>query len=174
MEQIAVVSISTALKEFQDSLDPTQQAELLAIHGASIPDGHAVLAFTAEVDRKRCKARCVASRLHGTLQSVQQLTQIIGTFVSSNPAIAALIWGSVRFTILVASNFLSFFDKLSEWFMKLQCICPRLSEYQFIYADSVRLQNALCSFYATLVTFCTKAMVAMKRRVRQAIPVKNT
>ena len=166
MAQQATDPIVTAVKDFQNALSPTQQAELLAIHGASPPDVTTVLAFTAEVDRttQRRNSRCVASRLHGTLQSIQQFTDIVGTFVNSNPAIAALVWGSIRFTILAASNFTSFFEKLSELFMKIQAYCPRFSEYQYLYSDSERLQRALCVYFATVVQFCTKAVEVISRR----------
>ena len=171
MAQQAIDPIVNAVKDFQNALSPTQQAELLAIHGASPPDVTAVLAFTAEVDRttQRRNSRCVASRLHGTLQSVQQFTDIVGTFVSSNPAIAALVWGSIRFTILAASNFTSFFEKLSELFMNTQTYCPRFSEYQYLHSDSERLQRALCVYYATVVQFCTKAVEVISRSGK-AIP----
>ena len=157
--------IVAAVKEFQDKLNPTQKAELLAIRGTSVPDANTVLSFTAQVDRSngRRHSRCVASRLQGTLQSLQQFTSIVGTFVSSNPAIAALVWGSVRLTILAASNFINFFDKLSEWFMKLQVWCPRFAEYQFLHPDSARLQAALCSFYAIVIKFCTRAFQEIRR-----------
>ena len=171
MAQQATDPIVTAVKDFQNALNPAQQAELLAIHGASSPDVTAILAFTAEVDRttQRRNSRCVASRLHGTLQSVQQFTNVVGTFVSSNPAIAALVWGSIRFTILAASNFTSFFEKLSELFMKIQAYCPRFSEYQHLHAGSQRLQGALCVYFATVVQFCTKAVEVISRSGK-AIP----
>lgn len=159
------ITIDSAVEAFRRSLNSTQEAELLALHGTKTPDANDILTFTAEIDRSsgRREYRCVVSRLHGTLQSLQQFTSIIGTFVSSNPVLAALIWGSVRLTLLTASNFASFFDKLSECFMNLQGCCPRFSEYRFLYPDSLRLQSALCTFYATIVRFCTKAVHAIGR-----------
>lgn len=93
----------------------------------------------------------------------KQFTGVVGTFVSSIPAVAALVWGSIQFTILAASNFTNFFDKLTEWFMKLQSFCPRYSEYQFLHPDSPRLQRALSSYYAIVVRFCTKAVQVIAR-----------
>jgi hypothetical protein len=61
------------------------------------------------------------------------------------------------------NNIVSFFDKLSELFLKLGSCCPRYSEYQFLFADSVRLQKALCTFFATIVNFCTKAIQALNK-----------
>ena len=91
-----------ALSDFQDSLSVEQKAKLLAIDSA--PDALAVLQFTAEIDSSnaRRKSRCVASRLQNTLQSVQQFTTVVDTFVSSNPSVAAPIWGTFKVTILVS------------------------------------------------------------------------
>ncbi len=119
------------------------------------------------------RSRCVSSRLFGILQSVQDFSTIADTFVSSHPEIAALVWGTVKFTILVCvpfsrilnsadpikaiNNITSFFDKLSECFLRLSNCCPRYAEYQLLFGDSIRLQNALCTFYTTIVNFCIKA-----------------
>ncbi|EHL03534.1 hypothetical protein M7I_0174 [Glarea lozoyensis 74030] len=51
------------------------------------------------------------------------------------------------------NNVVSFFDKLSETFLRLGSCCPRFK--------STKLQNLLCSFYASIVKFCTKAMNAI-------------
>jgi hypothetical protein len=41
--------------------------------------------------------------------------------------------------------------------------CPRYSEYHVLYPDSLRLQKALTSFYATVVRFCTRAIQVIER-----------
>ena len=91
-----------ALRDFQDILSPGQKRDLLA--QATVPDAAAVFIFTAGIDRENAKRRSrgVATRLFGFLESVQQFSSIVDTFVSSNPSIAALVWGSVKFAILVS------------------------------------------------------------------------
>lgn len=93
--------LQVALREFQNVLNPDQKAQLLALN--TTPDAAAVIAFTAEVDEENAKrsSRCVASRLCDVLQSVQQFSSVVETFVSSHPEIAALVWGSIKLTILV-------------------------------------------------------------------------
>ncbi|KAH8586021.1 ankyrin repeat-containing domain protein [Bisporella sp. PMI_857] len=151
-----------AIREFKAVLTPAQSTELLA--HSSKPDATSILTFTAEVDRLNAdrRSRGVSSRLFGILQSVQSFSAIVDTFVSSHPNVAALVWGTVKFTILAANNVTSFFDKLSECFLRLRNYCPRYSEYQLLFGDSTRLQKALCSFYATIVNFCTRAIQAIK------------
>lgn len=152
--------ITVALQEFQASLSPEQKVHFSTSQSSTPSDVNGVLAFTAKVDalKQRRQARCVGSRLQTTLHSVQEFTSIVGTFVNSNPAVAALVWGSIRFTVLVASNWSSFFEKLTDWFMKMQAYCPRFVDYQLLYPESTKLQEVLCSFYACLIRFCTKAL----------------
>lgn len=155
--------LHTALQEFQDSLTPSQKTELLLLKAT--PDAYAVARFTAEIDQQNAKrqSRGVASRLYDVLESVRQFTSIIDTCVQANPQVAALVWGSIKITILAVSNFASFFNQLSEWFMELRKICPRFSEYQVLFGDYPGLQTALCSFYATVVRFCRRALEVTQR-----------
>lgn len=56
-----------------------------------------------------------------------------------------------------ANNITSFFEKLSECFLRLGKYCPRYSEYQALFVDSTRLQKCLSEFYATIINFCAGA-----------------
>ncbi|KAH0551737.1 hypothetical protein GP486_007045, partial [Trichoglossum hirsutum] len=49
-------------------------------------------------------------------------------------------------------------------FMNLRNHCPIYSEYQILYPSSTRLQTALCTFYATVVHFCKKALEVIQRK----------
>ena len=160
-------------------LTPEQQNQLRETGAA--PDAVAVIRFTADLDSENAKrrSRCVASRLLTVLESIQQFSSIVDTFVQSNPKVAALVWGSVKFALLVcrvtqhllhiltqkkiASNFSSYFEKLSSFLMDIGKECPRYSEYYSIYSDSVGLQQALCSFYAHVINLCKESVIALQR-----------
>ena len=62
--------------------------------------------FTAQLDRDNQlrKGRGIASRLYSILQSMQTFSTVVDTFVSSHPEIAALVWGSVKLTMLVGDG----------------------------------------------------------------------
>ena len=87
--------------ELEDALQQFQQDQLKAIN--AIPDTGAVISFTAELDHRNAKRRSrgVATRLHRFLESIQQFSAIVDTFVSSKPSVAALVWGSIKFALLV-------------------------------------------------------------------------
>lgn len=59
---------------------------------------------------------------------------------------------------LVVSNVTNYFDKFSEWFMKLRECCTRYSKYQLLFPNSLRLQTALCKYYAAIVKSCQHAV----------------
>lgn len=96
--------LSEAVDDFQRILTEDQRTTLNKIK--SIPDADAVLVFTAQLDssQQHRRGRSIATRLHSVLQSVREFSAVIDTFVSSNPQIAALIWGSVKLTIQVCGT----------------------------------------------------------------------
>lgn len=149
-----------AIHDFQDSLTARQNADFFADHSSITSKSNAVAVFLAHIDlsNQRRTFRCLASSMQGTLQSVEHFSKVVDTFVPSRPPIGAQLWGTLRFTVDLASHYTSFYEMLSEWLLQVQPYCPKLREYEFIYRDSFKLQEALCSFYAILVDFCTHAV----------------
>ena len=94
-------SLQEALDEFQAALNADQKKRLEDIK--TVPGADAVMKLTTELDTQNAqrRSRSVATRLSRIIESVQQFSSIVGTFVSSNPSIAALVWGSVKLTMLV-------------------------------------------------------------------------
>ena len=84
--------INVALQGFQNSLSAQQKTDFFASSQGAIPDTNAVLIFTAQVDcsSQRRASRCLASRMQGTLDSVERFSKVVDTFVSSNPSIGTL------------------------------------------------------------------------------------
>jgi len=154
--------LTEAVDDFQNILTEDQRTALKKIK--SIPDADAVLVFTAELDAsQQHRRRSIATRLHSVLESVQQFSAVIDAFVSSNPEIAARVWGSVRLTIQIAFNFTSYYEVFSNLFMGFASHCPRYAEYEVLYPNSVRLQTALCNFHASLIRCCKHAVEVAKR-----------
>ncbi|MCJ1346754.1 hypothetical protein MMC31_004972 [Peltigera leucophlebia] len=159
--------LKTALDKFEAVLTPEQKNHLLSI--AAVPDATAIIAFTTQLDNENAKrhSRCVATRLLSFLKSIQQFTTVVDTFVSSNPAIPALVWGSVKLAVLLTSNYASYFDKLSTLFMSFSKHCPRYSEYQILYADSVGLRTAVEEPRAFWRPFKTDELGQFEKAIRE-------
>ena len=96
------MNVAAALDEFQKLLTPTQKTELNSLSQGT-PTAEDVVQFTKTIEdrAKKRKSRIIASRVERFLQSVQQYCVVVDTFVSSNPHIAGLVWGSVRLLIVV-------------------------------------------------------------------------
>lgn len=64
-----------------------------------------------------------------------------------------------------------YFDKISAFLMNLRSCFPRYSEYQSLYASSSGLQDALCGFDATVISFCGKAVDVVQRSGKRRVVV---
>ncbi|KAA8893899.1 hypothetical protein FN846DRAFT_764978, partial [Sphaerosporella brunnea] len=94
--------LTVALGQFQASLSPDQRNQFTAV-SSSPPTATDVVRLAAEIDKKNStrRNREWAQQTRGILEGVQQYYAIVDTFIQANPAIAALMWGSIKFTILV-------------------------------------------------------------------------
>lgn len=97
-----------ALNEFQAVLTPEQKVQFLAQSGK--PDATSVITFMTKIDNENAtrRQRGVSSRLFGVLESIRGFSNIVDTFVSSHPNVAALVWGSVKFVIHVRVTYTDF------------------------------------------------------------------
>ncbi|KAF5700342.1 nacht domain-containing protein [Fusarium mundagurra] len=154
--------LQNAINSFRTVLTPKELAEFENIQ--SLPDADAVLVFTAELDlrRQNQKGKSIASRLFPVLQAVHNFTSVIDTLVSSNPTIAALVWGSVKMTMTIMLNAASYYEAFVELCMELGSICPRFEQYQALFPASERLQEALCTFNACIIQ-CCRRVIAMPK-----------
>lgn len=96
-------ALQLAVRDFQNMLTEEERGKLGRIGAAR--EAETVLIFTAQLDHENQlkRGRGVAGRLQPVLQSVQSFSTVVGTFVSSHPEIAALVWGSVKLTLLVSA-----------------------------------------------------------------------
>ncbi|KAN0070782.1 ankyrin [Elaphomyces granulatus] len=160
------LKLAVVLEEFQQQLSPEQKEQLKSIAAHDhMPDATDVLQLTNEINEKSSarKSRILADRVQEFLNSVQQYCNIVDTCTGLNQ-IAALAWSCVKLAILITSNFAEYFEKLSKCIAQITVYCPRLSEYEKLFGGSERLQGALSDFYATIVTFCSKALLVIQEK----------
>ncbi|KAF9772357.1 hypothetical protein IL306_009935 [Fusarium sp. DS 682] len=162
----AVTELETAVASFQARLNDDQRTRLQSLK--STPhDIQAVIVFTAELDRADPKRRgkSIATRLSSFLQTIQQFFPAIDVFVSSNPDLAALIWGSVKLTFLILTNFTSYFESFVELLHGFSGLYSRFSEYQVLYETYTELRDSICRFNAAVVACCEHIVVVASRRM---------
>lgn len=99
-------NLELALASFQSTLNDEERVKLQRMKGSPC-DAVSVTQFTHELDRldtgRRGKSMVTTS--HSLLQSVVQFYHIAETYVSSQPEIAALVWGSVKLAFMVRIPF---------------------------------------------------------------------
>ncbi|KAI0406290.1 hypothetical protein F4802DRAFT_613498 [Xylaria palmicola] len=150
------IGLQAALAEFQSALSDGDRKRLQAIKNK--PEIDAAIQFTATLDQENAakrKGHSISSRLYSVLLSVQQFSTVVDTFVSANPTIAALIWRSVKLTMLIVTNSLNYYEETSKAFLDFGRWSPRLSQYQSLFPTSMRLQAAI--WKAHLVNSLTKS-----------------
>lgn len=105
----AAQSLQDAVNEFRNVLDERQRRELDALE--PVPDVTDIVVFTARLDRldPNRRGRSFSSRLLTVLLAVGNFCGIVDTFVSAHPEIAALVWGSLKLTMMVGVCLLSSF-----------------------------------------------------------------
>ena len=94
------IKLDQALVDYERVLSDDEKAQLRA-EGA--PDTMAAITLATLIDKQCTKSRrqCMGPRLITFLESVQQFSGVIDTFVSSHPQFAALVWGGVKLTLRV-------------------------------------------------------------------------
>ena len=156
-------SLREALDKFEAALTASQKQQLRAT--AQVPTASSVIEFVTKVDldSKNRAGRCVASRLCTFLDATQQFSGVVSTFVSSNPATAALVWGSVKFAILAASNVTSYFEKITALLMRLGKFCPTYEKFAHLFPGCPELQSALCDYFAVAIRLSTRILQVSQR-----------
>lgn len=157
------IALRQALMGFESILTKEQKQEYK--DNANLSDITGVIAFVAEIDANNNNAirRCVAPRLCTFLEATQQFSEVVGLFVSSNPQIAALVWGGVKTAILTVSNITSYFGKVTSMIMEIGRSCPTYQQFGQLYPGSVGLQRELCDYYAVIIQLCTKIIEVSRR-----------
>jgi hypothetical protein len=95
-------SLEIALSEFGSALTDDERKQLHRIK--AVPDASAALIFTAKLDSSNAtrRGKSIGARAYSMLQSIQQFSSIVNTFISAHPEIAALVWGSAQITLLAS------------------------------------------------------------------------
>jgi len=78
-------SLEIALSDFGSVLTDDERKQLQQIK--AVPDASAALIFTAKLDASNStrRGKSIGARAYSMLQSIQQFSAVVDTFVSSNP-----------------------------------------------------------------------------------------
>ncbi|RSM15102.1 hypothetical protein CDV31_005183 [Fusarium ambrosium] len=94
---------------------------------------------------------------------IQTFTLVIGTMVQSNPAVAALVWGSVLAIVELAKPVLKTFEKITNVLSDITASLPRFKRYMQLFPESEELKTKARSLYDTYVDFLIDARTFLLR-----------
>ncbi|KAJ3541927.1 hypothetical protein NM208_g1346 [Fusarium decemcellulare] len=166
-QSAAVTNLEGTIASFQAILTDDDRQKMQRLKSTA-HDAQSIVMFTAELDRidANRRGKSVASRLASFLQTIEQFSPIIDTYVQSNPQLAALIWGSVKLTFKILANFTSYFVSFVEQLHGFGTLCSRFAEYQVIFTDSPRLKNSICEFHSAVITCCEQIVLGVRRPLK--------
>lgn len=164
----ALYEYKKALSEFRQSLKPDQAIAFVdPLKGAT----NAAEAIAAGSDLESRLGRILDQRhfakahpaLKKRVEDLQRFAPAIEVFISSNPAIAALVWGSVKIVLQSVVHFLHSFEKIFDTFQDVASSLPRVEIYQKHAATSPPIGTALEKFHINLARFFTTSLIYLKR-----------
>ncbi|KAM0421036.1 hypothetical protein ACHAPT_011107 [Fusarium lateritium] len=163
----AVKDLESTIARFQAILTDDDRKNLQQLK-TEPHDAQSIIMFTASLDRfdPKRRGKSVASRLASFLQTIEQFTPIVDTYIQSNPEIAALVWGSVKLTFQLLANFTSYFQSFVELLSGFGSLCSRFAEYQVIFKDSPRLNASICEFHSSVVNCCERIVLVTRRPMK--------
>ncbi|KAH7171285.1 hypothetical protein EDB81DRAFT_851905 [Dactylonectria macrodidyma] len=163
----SVKELEATLARFQQLLTDNDRKTLDGLDGSSY-DTQSIITFTASLDGldPNRRGKSIATRLSSFLQTIQQFSPIVDTMVSSNPHLAALIWGSIKFTFHVLANITSYFESFVKLLHGFGSLCSRFAEYQLLYTNSPRLKDSICSFHSAVIACCEQIVIVVRRPLK--------
>jgi hypothetical protein len=146
-----------AQRKFLDALAPAERARVEKCSSAQD-----LLKSAQELEviaKDRIRGRGFISRIRSFNDSLAPYLGVIEVIVSSHPEYAAIVWGSIRLTLQLASNYASFFDKLTQSLARLGHHLPQSQIIEKIYRSEhkqefpERVKDALCKVYVDIFNF---------------------
>ncbi|KAI5780334.1 hypothetical protein DFH27DRAFT_657060 [Peziza echinospora] len=162
--QSRVYGIERLKKATEDflNLEVLTDAESQSLQSSiTLPEPKAVTDLIQDLNGKRGNK---ASKVEPFLNALQNFSSVIDTFIQSNPKIAALVWGSVKFVLLAVQNYFSFFKYLTGVLQQFDRLFPVFDEFSKSLRDYLNLRDAIAEFYAIVIMLCCEALVFLRKQ----------
>ncbi|KAF3934908.1 hypothetical protein ABW19_dt0205838 [Dactylella cylindrospora] len=152
--------LEQAITDFKNSLKPEDR---LSISQISNPNAEDVSNFVQAIDEKlsqRQKRRRLLqnSPFETFVRSMQQFSGIVDTCVQSNPEVAALVWGGMKFVLLGFANYLKYLEEIADMCEQMGRLCPQYERFSNLFPSHMELQSCICEFYAIVINFFQEAL----------------
>ncbi|KAF3255310.1 hypothetical protein TWF192_002667 [Orbilia oligospora] len=165
--------LEKSIENFKLSLKPEDHNTLKNYPDPSAED---IASFVKDLDAKlqgkQKRRRTLQSSPFTTfIRSMQQFSSIVDTCVQSNPEIAALVWGGMKFVLLTFSNYLKYLEEIVDMCDQMGRLCPQFERFSKLFPKHKDLQSAICEFYAIIVDFFREALLFLYSSVFKQLAV---
>ena len=170
--ETALQDYDNALSDFRKSLKPNQAIAFVdPLRGATnaaeaIAAGSELESRLEQILDQRHFAKTHPA-LKKRVENLQKYAPAIEVFISSNPAIAALVWGSIKLVLQSVVQFLHSFEKIFDTFEDVASSLPRVEIYQKHAATHPPIGTALEKFHVNLARFFTASLIYLRRHGMQ-------
>ncbi|KAI0543806.1 hypothetical protein F4679DRAFT_592262 [Xylaria curta] len=163
MDDVFISIFQDAKDQFESSLSPEHRRNFVGY-----PSAEAMMKdmdFCAEARKSQRFDRAI-KKVNQFNKALQPYFEVVSIFVSSNPQYAAIAWGAVRLALKLASNYVTFFEKLSNSLEKIAEKLPRCHDkfLLFVHSEeekrtvaikkaSTRLQSSLVRVYIGFLNY---------------------
>ncbi|KAF3272465.1 hypothetical protein TWF970_009968 [Orbilia oligospora] len=165
--------LEKSIENFKLSLKPEDHHTLKNYPDPSAEDvANFVKDLDAKLQQKQKRRKTLQSSPFTTfIRSMQQFSSIVDTCVQSNPEIAALVWGGMKFVLLTFSNYLKYLEEIVDMCDQMGRLCPQFERFSKLFPKHKELQSAICEFYAIIVDFFREALLFLYSSVFKQLAV---
>ncbi|KAK6526947.1 hypothetical protein TWF281_010143 [Arthrobotrys megalospora] len=114
--------------------------------------------------RKLSKTLKIATCIEPLVSFLKRHSDSVDTFVQANPFPAALVWGSIKVLINLASYHINYFGDLVKMLRKLGDDLDIFRKYESILKTSIPVQEILADVYYDIFDFLHKAKKVFRKR----------
>ncbi|EGX52000.1 hypothetical protein AOL_s00043g734 [Orbilia oligospora ATCC 24927] len=165
--------LEKSIENFKLSLKPEDHHTLKNYPDPSAEDvADFVKNLDAKLQQKQKRRKTLQSSSFTTfIRAMQQFSGIIDTCVQSNPEIAALVWGGMKFVLLAFSNYTKYLEEIVDMCDQMGRLCPQFDRFSKLFPKHKELQSAICDFYAIVVDFFREALLFLYSSVLKQLAV---
>ncbi|KAK6538895.1 hypothetical protein TWF694_010452 [Orbilia ellipsospora] len=113
---------------------------------------------------KSSKSFRIGKSIQPLVEFLKRHSEAVDTMVQANPYPAALVWGSFKVLLTVASHHIHYFDKLVGMLRNIGDTLDIYREYEVVLKTSTKVQDRLQSVYFDILSFLHKAKKVFQKR----------
>ncbi|KAK6349035.1 hypothetical protein TWF730_009795 [Orbilia blumenaviensis] len=114
--------------------------------------------------KKLSKTLKVSTCIEPLVSFLKRHSSSVDTFVQANPFPAALVWGTIKVLLDLASYHIHYFENLVRKLQELGACLDVFRKYEVILKESIPVQTALAKVYQDIFVFLGKAKGVFAKR----------